>query len=201
MILEYIVLILLSILVPLIPILATPTESQYIEPRMAMCFGSIIGILIMFLLAIVEVDKNKVLLNILTIFTVLNFVGNSVFLVIASSATLVTNQLDKFIAQEIIKEINDYEETTGIEIKKIGVAFDKTYTMYYEGQPALRCFNVRSMGTHWAVKEVITMYTGKGYENTTVPEEISEEFLTKDWTSYDKEQLVFDGENLYICIY
>ena len=158
-------------------------------------------ILIMFLLAIVEVDKNKVLLNILTIFTVLNFVGNSVFLVIASSATLVTNQLDKFIAQEIIKEINDYEETTGIEIKKIGVAFDKTYTMYYEGQPALRCFNVRSMGTHWAVKEVITMYTGKGYENTTVPEEISEEFLTKDWTSYDKEQLVFDGENLYICIY
>ena len=69
MILEYIVLILLSILVPLIPILATPTESQYIEPRMAMCFGSIIGILIMFLLAIVEVDKNKVLLNILTIFT------------------------------------------------------------------------------------------------------------------------------------
>lgn len=201
MILEYIVLILLSILVPLIPILATPTESQYIEPRMAMCFGSIIGILIMFLLAIVEVDKNKVLLNILTIFTVLNFVGNSVFLVIVSSATLVTNQLDKFIAQEIIKEINDYEETTGIEIKKIGVAFDKTYTMYYEGQPALRCFNVRSMGTHWAVKEVITMYTGKGYENTTVPEEISEEFLTKDWTSYDKEQLVFDGENLYICIY
>lgn len=201
MILEYIALILLSILVPLIPILATPTESQYIEPRMAMCFGSIIGILIMFLLAIVEVDKNKVLLNILTIFTVLNFVGNSVFLVIASSATLVTNQLDKFIAQEIIKEINDYEETTGIEIKKIGVAFDKTYTMYYEGQPALRCFNVRSMGTHWAVKEVITMYTGKGYENTTVPEEISEEFLTKDWTSYDKEQLVFDGENLYICIY
>ena len=201
MILEYIVLILLSILIPIIPILATPIDAQYIEPRMAMCFGSIIGILVIFLLAVVEVDKNKVLLNILTIFTVINFIGNSIFLIVASSSTLITNQLDKFIAQEIIKEINYYEETTGIEIKKIGVAFDKTYTMYYEGQPALRCFNVRSMGTHWAVKEVITMYTGKGYGNTIVPEEISKEFLTKDWTSYDKEQLVFDGENLYICIY
>ena len=45
------------------------------------------------------------------------------------------------------------------------------------------------------------MYTGKGYGNTIVPEEISKEFLTKDWTSYNKEQLVFDGESLYICIY
>lgn len=201
MILEYVVLILLSILVPLIPILASPTDAQYIEPRMAMCFGSIIGILIIFLLAVVEVDKNKILLTILTILTALTFVGNSIFLIMAASSTLITNQLDKFTAQEIIKEINEYETKTGKEIKKIGVAFDKTYTMYYEGQPALRCFNVRSMGTHWAVKEVITMYTGKGYENTTVPEEISEGFLTKDWTSYNKEQLVFDGENLYICIY
>lgn len=201
MILEYIVLIILSVLVPLIPILAMPTNSQYIEPRMAMCFGSIIGILIIFLLAVVEVDKNKVLLNVLTIMTVLNFVGNSIFLVVASSSTLITNQLDKFVAEDIIKEIDVYEANTGEEIKKIGVAFDKTYTMYYEGQPALRCFNVRSMGTSWAVKEVITMYTGKGYGNATIPEEVPKEFLTKDWTSYDREQLVFDGENLYICIY
>lgn len=201
MILEYIVLILLSILVPLIPILATPTDSQYIEPRMAMCFGSIIGILIIFLLAVVEVDKNKLLLNMLTMLTILNLVGNSIFLIVASASTLLTNQLDKFVAQEIIKEMNEYEETTGIEIKKIGVAFDKTYTMYYEGQPALRCFNVRGMGIYWAVKEVIAVYTKKGYIMTTVPEELSKEFLTKDWTSYNKEQLVFDGENLYICIY
>ena len=166
-----------------------------------MCFGAIIGILIIFLLAVVEIDKNKVLLNILIIVTALNFIGNSIFLVVASSTTLITNQLDKFIAQEIIKEIDAYEETTGEKIKKIGVAFDKTYTMYYEGQPELRCFNIRSMGTSWAVKEVITTYSGRKYENTTVPKEITEEFLTNDWTNYNKDQLVFDGENLYICIY
>ena len=62
-------------------------------------------------------------------------------------------------------------------------------------------FYCKKYGTSWAVKEVITMYTGKGYGNTIVPEEISKEFLTKDWTSYNKEQLVFDGESLYICIY
>lgn len=201
MILEYIVLILLSILVPIIPIIVTPVDSQYIEPRMAMSFGSIIGILIIFLLAVVEVDKNKVLLNILTIFTVLNFLGNSVFLIVASSSILLTNQLDKFTAQEMIKEINNYELSTGKKIRKIGVTYDKNYTLYYEGRPNLRCYNVRTIGVKWAVKEVITMYSGKEYENIDVPKEIVEEFLTKEWTSYDKEQLVFDGENLYICIY
>lgn len=200
-ILEYITLIVLSILVPIIPILATPVESQYIEPRMAMCFGSIIGILVIFLLSVVRIDKNKALLSIVGLIAVLNFIGNSIFLVVASTSTLITNQMDKIIAEQIINEIKNYEENIGEEITSIGVAFDKNYTMYYEGQPALRCFDVRSLGTSWAVKEVITTYTGKGYKNIEVPEEIQKEFLNEDWNTYDKEQLVFDGNNLYICIF
>lgn len=200
-ILEYITLVILSIIVPIIPILATPVGSQYIEPRMAMCFGSIVGILAIFLLTVVRVDKNKILLLLIGTLTVLNFIGNSIFMVVASSSTLIANQMDKLIAEQIINKIEEYEENTGVEIKAIGVAFDKSYTMYYMGQPALRCFNVRSLGTDWAVKEVITTYSGKAYTNATVPEEVSSEFLSKDWNNYDEEQLVFDGENLYICIY
>lgn len=200
-ILEYVTLIVLSILIPIIPILATPVELQYMEPRMAMCFGSIIGILVIFLLSVVRVDKNKILLTIVGFIAVLNFIGNSIFLVEASTSTLITNQIDKIIAEQIINEIKKYEENTGKEITAIGGAFDKNYTMYYSGQPALRCFDVRSLGTGWAVKEVITTYTGKYYENVNVPEEIQKEFLNKDWNTYDKEQLVFDGNNLYICIF
>lgn len=200
-ILEYVTLIVLSILIPIIPILATPVESQYMEPRMAMCFGAIIGILVIFLLSVVRVDKNKISLTIVGLIAVLNFIGNSIFLVEASTSTLITNQMDKIIAEQIIDEIKEYEKTTGKEITSIGVAFDKNYTMYYSGQPALRCFDVRSLGTGWAVKEVIITYTGKYYENVNVPEEIQKEFLNKDWNTYDKEQLVFDGNNLYICIF
>lgn len=201
MILEYFTLIILSIIVPIVPILATPIEAQYIEPRMAMCFGSIIGILVIFLLALVEIDKNKYLLIALSITTVINFMFNSVFLIEASTATLVTNKLDEFIAKEVIKEMELYEKNTGEEIKNIGVAFDKNYTMYYEGEPALRCYNVRSMGTNWTIKEVITTFTGRAFKNTNVPQDIKEKFLQNDWDRYSKEQLIFEGENLYICIY
>lgn len=201
MILEYVVLIALSILIPLIPILATPVESQYIEPRMAMCFGSVIGILILYLVVRCEAEENKILLSILTIIALLNFCGNSIYMVVASSNTLITNQIEKTIAKHIISKIEAYEKETGYEIKNIGTGFDKKYTMYYSGQPALRCFDVRSLGTDWAVKEVLTAYTSKAYNNVEVPEEVSNKFLENDWDSYNDEQLIFEGENLYICIY
>lgn len=200
MILEYVTLIILSIIIPIIPILATPA-TQYIEPRMAMCFGSIIGILIIFLLAVVEIDRNKYLLIAVATITIFNFIINSVFLITASSATLVTNRLDHFIVKDIIQEIEKYETTSGKTIKNVGVAFDKKYTMYYEGEPALRCYNVRSMGTSWAVKEIISTFTGRTFKNTNVPQDVKEKFLQNDWDRYNKEQLVFEEENLYICIY
>lgn len=200
MILEYVTLIILSIIIPIIPILATPA-TQYIEPRMAMCFGSIIGILIIFLLAVVEIDRNKYLLIAVATITIFNFIINSVFLITASSATLVTNRLDHFIVKDIIQEIEKYETTSGKTIKNVGIAFDKKYTMYYEGEPALRCYNVRSMGTSWAVKEIISTFTGRTFKNTNVPQDIKEKFLQNDWDRYNKEQLVFEEENLYICIY
>lgn len=191
MILEYVTLIILSIIIPIIPILATPA-TQYIEPRMAMCFGSIIGILIIFLLAVVEIDRNKYLLIAVATITIFNFIINSVFLITASSATLVTNRLDHFIVKDIIQEIEKYETTSGKTIKNVGVAFDKKYTMYYEGEPALRCYNVRSMGTSWAVKEIISTFTGRTFKNTNVPQDVKEKFLQNDWDRYNKEQLVFE---------
>lgn len=168
---------------------------------MAMCFGSIIGILVIFLLAVVEINKNKYLLIALGSITIINFVLNSIFLIEASSATLVTNRLDHFIAKDIIQEIEKYETTSGEKIKNIGIAFDKQYTMYYESEPALRCYNVRSMGTSWAVKEVITTFIGRKFANVNVPQNIKDKFAQKDWDRYSKEQLIFEGENLYICIY
>ncbi|MGN1302966.1 MAG: glucosyltransferase domain-containing protein [Clostridia bacterium] len=200
-ILEYFVLITLSILIPIIPTIVTPVGSQYLEPRMAMCFGSSIGILIIFLVSVSRIDKNKILLFILTIISILSFIGNSIYMIVASTATLNVNKIEKIIAEQIINEIQEYEEQTQNEIKAIGIAFDKNPTRYYNKEPQLISFNIRGFGTIWAVKEIITTYSGKEYKDTIVPENIKEDFLEKDWDTYNKEQLVFDGENLYICIF
>lgn len=32
-------------------------------------------------------------------------------------------------------------------------------------------------------------------------EEIDERFLEKNWDAYSEEQLVFEGDTLYLCVY
>lgn len=200
-ILEYFTLIVLSVLIPIIPVIIMPVELQYLEPRMSMCFGSVIGIIAIFLISTVEIRNNKIELFIITFIIILNFIMNSMFMIYASTSTLEVNKAEKNMAEQIISEVQEYEEKTGIEIKKIGIAHDQTTSWYYDGDPQLRGFNLRAFGTDWAVKEILTTYSGKIYDDVTVPDNVKEDFLKRDWSQYNKDQLVFDGENLYICIF
>lgn len=73
---EYFVLLCTCILIPILPVLVTPIESQYLETRMTMSFGSNIGILILFLSLVIEVKNyklfNKLLAVIVFIMVILN---------------------------------------------------------------------------------------------------------------------------------
>ena len=198
-ILEFFTLVFLSIIIPIIPVIVTPIEQQYLEPRMAMCFGGIIGILVIFLLP--KIISKSIFLCLVLIISVINVVVNSIFFVYESSTTLKINKIEEIMAKQIINEIQEYEEKTKIEVKGIGTAFDNSYSQYYKGEPEFRCFNSRSLGIDWAVKEVLTTYSGKKYINVTTPQNIKDNFLNKNWDFYSKEQLVFEGENLYICIF
>lgn len=198
---EYIVLLATCIIVPILPMLATPVDNQYIETRMAMSFGSSIGILLLFLILVVEIKRannyNKVIPGIVFLMVVLN----SMYYILASSEMLITNYLDRNIAKTIIQEINNYQTKTGITIENIGICFDKNPTANYEGQRWLGVITTRSMGTDWTAKETIELYSGKRFNKIEVPNEYREEFLQKDWSFFDKEQLIFDNNNLYICLY
>jgi len=126
---------------------------------------------------------------------------NSMYYIIASSEMIATNYLDRNIAQEINNEINKYETKTGIHIENIGLTFDKNITVNYDGQRWLGVINTRSMATEWAAIETIELYSGKYYNQVEVPTKYQEEFAQKDWNYFDKEQLIFEENNLYICMY
>lgn len=198
---EYVVLFLTCILIPILPMLVTPVENQYLETRMAMSFGSSIGILILFFCLIVEIkgarNYNKVT-SVIVFFMVLL---NSMYYILASSEMLTTNYLDRNIAKTVIQEIDNYQTETGVTIENIGVCFDKNPTINYDGQRWLGVITTRSMGTDWTAKETIELYRGKKFNKIDVPNEYKEEFEQKDWSFFDKEQLIFDNNNLYICLY
>ena len=198
---EYVVVSISCILVPILPMLATPIEDQYMEPRMAISFGSSIGIILLFLILDVELYKNNLFKYLITMIVVIMLMLNSMYYIYASTENITTNNLDRTIAEAIIKEIYTYQSEKNIKIENIGLAFDKNPISNYDGQRWLGVINTRSMGTEWSVIETIELYSGEKFNKIDVPNKYKEEFLQKDWSIFDKEQLIFDGNNLYICLY
>ncbi len=200
-IIEYFTLWIACIVIPVLPMLVTPIENQYLEARMAMSFGSSIGILLLFLILVLEIIDKKIYKYFITIITVGMVILNCIYYICASSELIATNYLDRNIAKTIIEEINNYQVETGINIENIGICKDKNARATYDGLHWLGVLTTRSMGTDWTVLETIELYSGKKYNKVEVPNNYKEDFLQKDWHFFNKEQLVFEGDNLFICIY
>lgn len=200
-ILEYIILVICCIIVPILPMLATPVKDQYIETRMAMSFGASIGIIILFLVLDIEIYKHNWFKYLISIIICVMLMTNSMYYIFASSENIATNYLDRNIAKSIINEIYKYQEETGIKIENIGVTFDKNPNSNYDGQRWMGVISTRSMVTEWAAIETIELYCGEKFNQVDVPTKYKEEFEQKNWDFFDKEQLIFDGNNLYICMY
>ena len=189
------------IIVPILPMLATPVANQYIETRMAMSFGSSLGILILFLVLVVEVHKHNIFKGLIILLIAFMTMLNAMYYIMAASENIATNYLDGNIAKTIIKEIDNYEKETNIKVENIGVTFDKNPTNHYDGQKWLGAITTRSMGTEWAAIETIELYSREYFNKVEVPNEYKEEFLQKDWDFFKEDQLIFVGNNLYICLY
>mgnify|MGYP001859555931 CR=1 FL=1 len=199
---EYVILILVSILIPIAPILTMPISSQYMVPRMCITFGSILGILLLYLFIIMKPNNVKIVEKIVTILVIVLFVVNSIYFIRGSSENIATGYLDKNVAGSILNQINKYERESGIKIKNIGIMFDSECTTYYNSQPSMGSATVRSMITDWAVIPALEYYGQVKYNMVyDIPEEIKSEFSAKSWDYYSDEQLVFDGDTLYLCLF
>lgn len=200
-IVEYIVLILACILTPIIPLLATPVNKQYFETRMAMSFGSSLGIILLFMYMTIKMDKYKFLNLVTTIIIFVMLMLNAMYYIRASSENMATVYMDRNIAKTIIEEIYKYQDESGNKIENIGLTFDKSQTTYYNGQPQYNAINTRSMVINWAAIETIELYSGEHFNQIEVPDKYKKIFEEKDWNFFDKDQLVFENNNLYICLY
>lgn len=200
-ILEYIVLVALCCIIPILPLMAIPIKDQYMETRMAMVFGALAGTLLLYLILVMKADETKVIKDIISIITITLFVINSIYFIRSSSENIATGYIDRNIAKSIIYNIEKYEKENDIKLKKIVVGYDKKPIYYYEGQIMLRSTNGRGLATNFTVAPLIEYYCGEKYDWYVSQEEIDEKFLEKNWDAYSEEQLVFEGDTLYLCVY
>lgn len=199
---EYVVLLVVSILIPIVPLIATPVYAQYMVPRMCITFGSILGIILLYLIMIMKPSNIKIVEKIIYILTLVLFAMNSIYFIIGSTENIATGYLDKNVVESIIHKIDNYERESGIKINNIGILFDSECTTYYNNQPHLGSANVRAMITDWAIIPALEYYGGEKYNRiTNIPDEIKNKFNATSWNYYSDEQLVFEEDTLYLCLF
>ena len=117
------------------------------------------------------------------------------------------NALDQYRYQYIGQAILEYEESTGTEIKQ--VAF---YTDAHKSQPQYSDiqFNpghftgdltISAFLTSWSDLNAMNYFLHTDYKKAPQSEEYIEYFASKDWDTLSKDQLIFDGDTLHICVY
>ena len=200
-ILEYVILVVLAFIMPLLPVVATAQSQQYLEPRMSFSYASITAGLILYIALMFDIETNNINKKIAIIFAIGLMILNSMYFIRNSTENVVSGYLDRNVAKSILEEIYEYQNENNIKIENIGIAYDQRSTTYYDGQPSLETTNVRSMVTNWAAVQVLEFYSGETYNIVETPNDVKQKFLEHDWKFYTPEQLVFNGDTLYICLY
>lgn len=199
---EYIVLVLLSVILPILPLLVMPIETQYLEARMCMCFGAIWGVILLYLIMVMKVNEIKVINTITYIMILVAFLINSIYFIRASSENMATVYMDRNLAEIILYKIDEYEKTTGKVVDTVAITWDKSSTIYYDGQPTLRSTNVRGMITDFSVVQALEYYSGRDFKRLyQLSKEVDSYFKQYDWNCYSEEQLLFKDNVLYLCLY
>lgn len=198
----YVSIFLSAILLPILPVVIQAEDAQYIEARMAISLGASAGLMILYMMITVDVEKSLILKNVNIIISVIIFTLSCQYVIQASDELIATNLIDRNIAILIDDKISDYEKENNVKINNIAVDFDENPNYYYHGSRTYRCVSYRSLATDWEVANVLKTFAGRNLNKIELPEEIHEKYFKgKDWNYYDEEQLVFIGDTVYLCVY
>ena len=105
---------------------------------------------------------------------------------------IVGNTKETVYADNIAYSIEKYEQKNKISVTSIGIAYDKHGDIDSE-----------ALYVDHAIEPLLQMHIGKDIKYVEVTDSVIKTyFAEKDWTSYDaEEQIVFDKNIAYICVY
>ena len=112
------------------------------------------------------------------------------------------NRLDAAETEEAAEIIREYEANSGLKITHIYVLRDSSTVFTRPGVRNYRDLTVRAMSVSWMVPPLLSNLLGRELQDLPTPDGARERlFGDREWDEFSAEQLVFDEEHLYFCIY
>lgn len=175
------------------------TDSIWLVARSTYSYAALYGILVLYLFMNYKINKKVEYITIILslILLVIQFYR---FNIIAVDRYKV-NEMDYEITRKICEEIDEYEKSSGSQITKIAIYEDKSMAYTYYGLFSTGDTNIKAYSKDWSIKFIIKYYSGKDLSIVEKNSKIEEDFKQKDWTSFENEQLIFDGDTLHFCRY
>ena len=135
---------------------------------------------------------NKAIKSILVCIVVMVFVLNVYKTLDMASEQISVNTKEIDYASMIAYEIDKYEKNNSNSIKKISVCYDGNADI-----------NSETLYTGYSIEALLKLQLNREISFVEIPKEIYDNnFLGKNWEFYDcDEQLIFNDDTLYLCIY
>lgn len=126
----------------------------------------------------------------------------------------VSNALDSQIVSQVVAQIENYERETGISVQNIAASSNPNSRYSYSQVSFLGMdysnedagyynFTHKAMKDLWADAELFVYLTGRPYNIVEMDPTIwSEHFAGRSWETFNpQEQIYFEGDTIYWCIY
>lgn len=187
------------ILMPFVPNFVMSTDSNYTAARMALTLGILPSAFTLYILFNYEINiKWQYVIGVLALL----FMLISVYSI---HQNLMINfkryKQDVSYINSIVQRIGWYEAESDKTVKTIYYAPDTDVSYYYSFGNANGA-NIRLLAVNWALDCAFPVYTSDQYEFKPMSDEdYNKYFKGKNYDKFDKEQLVFDDDTLYLLLY
>lgn len=114
---------------------------------------------------------------------------------------IINNETDKALCEKIGEEISLYENESGIDVKNVKIYYDRSTTKKNAGVLKIGDSNVRAFSKTWSDVCHMNVILGRSLVKCSPDKKYVDYFSKKDYSAYDREQLIFEGDTLHICVY
>jgi len=183
----------------MMPHIMQNTSAIWFVPRSTYALASILGILLLYFYINFESYNtiSKIVSIIIILFLIVQFNGFQTL----SIQHYQVNYMDKINSMQIKNEIEMYEKEKQIEITKVSFYRDMYPSYTYPGIKATGDINIKAFFPDWCVKYIFKYYVRENIEIIDNDSRIKEIFESKDWSFFDKEQLIFENDIVHICVF
>ena len=125
-----------------------------------------------------------------------------IFFQVVMVGRLCNNMADHALCREIGGYIDEYESATGNKITSVSIYYDTKLSKYNPGVLFLGDSNVRAFSKEWSDVAHMNVVLGRSFEKAPCSETVYAQFFAdQSWDSFHRDQLVFEGNTLHLCVY